>query len=144
MVNDIIDDAQVIFEQSVDGDNFAAGGESGLVILNSVSLAIERSVDGYSGLGNNEEVATSKGTKKASMDHESMLNKRSAEMLATLYNNNGDSEVSVIAGDVLDASAATFVWENLDLDLENDGDQMVSVSGKILGLDIEANPSEES
>lgn len=141
MGDNVIDDAQVIFEQSTDDDEFVGGGDTGLVILNSVTLTIERPTNGYSGLGNEGEVAVGYGTETASMDHEEMINERAAEMLDELYNNaRTPTEVSVIAGDVLDASAAKFDWNELEISAEDDGDQMISVSGKIRGLDIEANP----
>lgn len=141
MGENVIDDAQVLFEVETSESEYAAGGQEGLVILNSVTLTIERPTNGYSGLGNEGEVAVGYGTLTASMDTEQMLNKEAAEILSDLYNNARQSaEVSVIAGDVLDASAGSFDWNELELGLENDGDQQVSISGKIRGLDIEADP----
>ncbi len=72
------------------------------------------------------------------MDTEQMLNTEAAELLADLYNNDRTpAEVSVIADEVLDATAAKFDWDELELGFEDDGDQQVSISGKIRGLDIE-------
>jgi hypothetical protein len=62
-------------------------------------------------------------------------------MLDSLYNNSDDTaEVSVIHGDVLDTSAAEFVWDELEISNEDQGDQLISVSGVVQGLNIEANP----
>jgi hypothetical protein len=141
MGDNVIDDAQVIFEQETDDGSYSAGGQTGKVILNSVTLTIERPTNGYSGLGNEGEVAVGYGTRSAAMDHEEMLNEEAASLLADLYNNaRTPTEVSIIAGDVLDASAAKFDWNELELSHEDDGDQMVSISGKVRGLDIESNP----
>ena len=139
MGDNVIDDAQVIFELSTDDEDFGAGGQEGLVILNSVTLNIERPTNGYSGLGNEGEVAVGYGTITASMDTEQMINQEAAELLEDLYNNaRTPAEVSVIADEVLDASASKFDWNELELGFEDDGDQQVSISGKIRGLDIDA------
>ena len=139
MGDNVIDDAQIIFEVSTEDNDFSAGSQEGLVILNSVTLSVERPTNGYSGIGNEGEVAVGYGTRSASMDTEQMLNEESAQMLADLYENDrSPAGVSVIAGDVLDASAAKFDWNELELGLEDDGDQQVSIAGKIRGLDIEA------
>lgn len=141
MGDNVIDDAQVIFEHSIDGDDYAGGGDTGLIILENVTLTTERPTNGYSGLGNEGETAVGYGTLVHSMDHEQMLNEEAAEMLEDLYNNAREpSEVSIIAGDALDMSVAKFDWNELETSYENDGDQMVSVSGKVRGLDVEANP----
>lgn len=140
MGDNVIDDAQVIFEHETEGGDFAAGGDTGKVILNNVTLTIERPTNGYSGLGNEGETAVGYGILSASMDHEQMVNEESARMLASLYNNARNStEVSVIAGDVLEANAAKFDWNELEAAFEDDGDQTISVSGKVRGLDIDAN-----
>lgn len=139
MGDNVIDDAQVIFDMSTEGGDFGAGGQEGLIILNSVTLSVSRDTNGYSGLGNEGEVAVGYGTKTASMDTEQMLNKQAAQLLADLYQNDrSPAEVSVIADEVLDASASKFDWNELELGFEDDGDQQVSISGKIRGLDIEA------
>lgn len=136
MGDNVIDDAQVIFEL----DNYE-GGEPGKLILNSVTLTVERPTNGYSGLGNEGETAVGYGTRSASMSHETVLNQEAAEMLADLYQNDrSPKEVSVLAGPVLDARATKFDWNNLELSAEDDGDVTVSVDGKIRGLEIEANP----
>lgn len=136
MGDNVIDDAQVIFEL----DEYQAG-DTGKIILQSVTLTIERPTNGYSGIGNEGEVAVGYGTRSASLSHEEVLNQRAAEMLADLYNNDrSPKEVSVIAGDVLDTRATKFDWNNLELNSEDDGDTTVSIDGKIRGLDIEANP----
>jgi len=139
MGDNVIDDAQVIFEHETGGGNFSAGGDTGKVILNNVTLTIERPTNGYSGLGNEGETAVGYGIRSASMDHEQMVNEDSASMLAALYNNARESTaVSVIAGDALEATAAKFDWNELEASFEDDGDQTISVSGKVRGLDIEA------
>lgn len=141
MGDNVIDDAQVIFEVSSESDDYAAGSDTGVVILNNVTLTVSRDTNGYSGIGNEAETAVGYGTRSASMDHEEMLNQRAAEMLADLYDNSRTpTEVSIIAGDVLEATAAKFDWNELEVAFEDDGDQMVSVTGKVRGLDIQANP----
>lgn len=137
MGDNVIDDAQVIFEI---GD-YQAGGDTGKVILNSVTLTIERPTNGYSGIGNEAEIAVGYGTRSASLDHEEMLNQEAAELLADLYENDrSPSEIAILAGDILDARATKFDWNNLEINIEDDGDATVSMSGKIRGLDIEENP----
>ncbi|TKX83420.1 hypothetical protein EXE43_24340, partial [Halorubrum sp. SS5] len=97
MGDNVIDDAQVIFELETDNDTFGAGGQEGLVILNSVTLSVSRDTNGYSGLGNEGEVAVGYGTKTASMDTEQMVNQEAAELLEDLYQNDRTpNEVSVI------------------------------------------------
>lgn len=141
MGDNVIDDAQVIFEHDIDGEEYVAGGQTGRVIVESVTLTLERPTNGYSGLGNEGEVAVGYGTRTVSMDFEEMLNQRAAEMLEAMYENQrSPTEVSILAGDVLDVSGAKFDWNELELGLENDGDQVVSVTGKVRGIDIEANP----
>jgi len=139
-MTEVLNDAQVIFEVSTEDDDYKAGGQTGVVIINSVTLTISRDVTEYSGLGNDQMVAHSTGPESASMDTEAVLSERSAEMLDDVYNSEGPSEVSVIHGDVLDTSAAQFIWDELEVSNEDEGDQMVSMSGVVQGLDIEANP----
>jgi len=137
MGDNVVDDAQVIFEHASPEEDYKAGGATGKVILNSVTLTIERPTNGYSGIGNEGEIAVGYGTLTASLDHEEMLNERAADLLKDLYNNARTStEASIIAGDVLDASAALFDWNELELSSEDDGDQMISVSGKVRGLEM--------
>ena len=145
MGDNFIDDAQVIFEHSTAaGDAYGAGGDTGKVILNNVTLTVERPTNGYSGLGNEGETAVGYGVQSASLDHEQMVNAESAELLADLYQNaRSSTEVSVVAGDVLDASVASFDWNELEASFEDDGDQTISISGKVRGLDIVAAVEEE-
>lgn len=137
MGDNVIDDAQVIFEIA----EFQAGGDTGKVILNSVTLTVDRPTNGYSGIGNEGEVAVGYGTRSASLDHEEMLNQEAAELLAELYNNDrSPAEITILAGEILDTRATKFDWNNLEVNIEDDGDATVSMSGKVRGLDIEANP----
>lgn len=137
MGDNVIDDAQVIFEIA----DWQAGGDIGKVILNSVTLTVDRPTNGYSGIGNEGEVAVGYGTRSASLDHEEMLNQEAAELLSELYQNDRSPvEIAVLAGDILDARATKFDWNNLEVNIEDDGDATVSISGKVRGLDIEANP----
>jgi len=140
MGRNALDDADVLFEISTDGEDYKGGGQTGIVVFNSVSLSVERTVNEYSGLGNDGMVAHSEGPESASMDTEAILNERSAQMLDDVYNGDGGVEVSVIHGDVLDTSSPRFIWEELEISNEDEGDQMVSISGVIQGLDIESNP----
>jgi hypothetical protein len=141
MGDKIVDDAQIVFEIETADGTHTAGGDSGKVILNDVTLTVDRPTNGYSGLGNEGEVAVGYGIQTASMDTEQMLNQSAAELLAELYNNSrSPAGISVIAEDVIEARATKFDWNNLEMGLEDDGDQTVSISGKIRGLDIEANP----
>lgn len=137
MGDNVIDDAQVIFEIA----EFQAGGDTGKVILNSVTLTVDRPTNGYSGIGNEGEIAVGYGTRSASLDHEEMLNQEAAELLAELYNNDrSPAEITILAGEILDTRATKFDWNNLEVNIEDDGDATVSMSGKVRGLDIEANP----
>lgn len=139
MGDNVIDDAQVIFEIG-EGD-FVAGGDTGKVILNSVTLTIERSVNGHSGIGNEANVAAGYGTRSANMDTEEQMNQAAAEMLEDLYvNDRSPKEISVTAGDVLETRAGKFDWDNLEVNIEDDGGATVSMSGLIRGLEVEANP----
>lgn len=137
MGDNVIDDAQVIFEIA----EYQAGGDTGKVILNSVTLTVDRPTNGYSGIGNEGETAVGYGTRSASLDHEEMLNQEAAELLAELYNNDrSPAEITILAGEILDTRATKFDWNNLELNIEDDGDATISISGKVRGLDIEANP----
>jgi len=137
---EVLDDAQVIFEVSTADDDYKGGGETGVVVVESVTLTVSRDVTEYSGLGNAEMVAHSTGPESASLDSEVVLAERSAQMLDDVYNNPEPTEVSVLHGDVLDTSAAQFIWDELEISNEDQGDQMVSMSGVIQGLDIQSNP----
>lgn len=140
MGDNIIDDGQVIFELS-GSEDYKAGGDVGKIILNSVTITIERPTDGFSGLGNEEEVGVTYGPKTASMDHEQMINQRAAEMLEDLYRNDrSPKEVSVVAGDVLDTRASKMDWNNLEINYEDEGEATISISAKLRGVEIEANP----
>lgn len=137
MGDGVIDDAQVIFEL----DNWQAGGETGKIIMSSVTITLERPTNGYSGIGNEGEVAVGYGTRSGSMSTEQMINQEAAEMLDELYTNDrSPKEVSVIAGEVLDTRAAKFDWNNLEINYEDDGDATISIEGKIRGIQVEANP----
>lgn len=137
MGDGVIDDAQVIFEI----DDYQAGGDVGKVILTSVTVTVDRPTNGYSGIGNPDEVAVGYGTLSASMSAEEVINQAAAEMLEDLYNNNRTpKEVSVLAGDILDTRATKFDWNSLEVNYEDDGDATISIDGKLRGLDVEANP----
>jgi len=131
MGDNVIDDAQVVFE-------VANYGTRGKIILNSVTLTIERDTNGYSGIGNEGEVAVGYGARSASLSHEQMLNEEAGEMLRDLYENDRSPKgVSILAGDALTAEAAKFDWNNLELNIEDDGDTTVSIDGKIRGLEMD-------
>jgi len=135
MGDNVIDDAQIIFEVA----ESTAGGTSGKLILNSVTLTVDRPTNGYSGIGNDTEVAVGYGTLSASLDHEQVLNEEAAALLERLYRfDRSPKEMTILAGDVLEARATKFDWNNLEVSAEDDGDVMVSVSGKVRGLDIDA------
>lgn len=134
MGDNVIDDAQIIFEIA----DSQAGGEGGKLILSSVTLTVDRPTNGYSGIGNEGEVAVGYGTRSASLDHEEILNREAARLLEELYQNDrSPKEMTILAGDVLRAEAAKFDWNNLELNAEDDGDVTVSISGKVRGLNIE-------
>lgn len=135
MGNNVIDDAQVVFEI---GD-YNAGGDGGKVILNSVTLTIERPTNGYSGIGNEGEVAVGYGTRSASLSHEQVLNEEAAKMLEDLYENDRSAKgISIIAGGALTVEGAKFDWNNLELSIEDDGDATVSIDGKVRGVVMSA------
>lgn len=137
MGDNVIDDAQVIFEV----DEYQAGGDVGKIILNSVTIRVDRPVNGHSGIGNEGNVAAGYGTRSGEMDTEEQLNQEAAELLSDMYNNSRTpSEVAVLAGDILDVRAAKFDWDNLEVDIQDDGGATVSMSGMLRGLDIEDNP----
>jgi hypothetical protein len=153
MGDNVIDDAQVIFEvesitagaaaegiEASDADPYQAGGDVGKVILNSVTLTIDRPTNGHSGIGNEGHIAVGYGTREATMDHEEQLNERAAEMLADLYNNDRSPRgITILAGDVLDASGSKFDWNNLEVNIEDDGGATVSISGLIRGLKMDTD-----
>jgi hypothetical protein len=137
MGDNVIDDAQVIMEIG----GYQAGGTEGKIILNSVTISGEQSTNGESGIGNEGETAVGYGTKMASLSYDGALNRSAAEMLQDLWRNNRTpKEVSVLAGDVLDARAAKFDWNSLEVNHENDSNSEVSIEGKLRGVDFEANP----
>lgn len=137
MGDQVIDDAQVIFEI----DQWQAGGDTGKLILDNVTLTVDRPTRGYSGIGNEAEVAVGYGTRSASLSHDAQMNREAAELLVELYENDrAPKEVSIIAGDVLDASAAKFDWNGLEADFQDDGDSTVSIDGKVRGLDMDNTP----
>lgn len=141
MGDNVIDGAQVVFELSGSEGDHQAGGSEGLIILNSVTLTFERPTNGYSGLGNEAEVAVGYGPRSASMSHEQMVNQDAAEMLEDLWQNDRTpAEVSVVAGDVLDTRASKMDWNNLEVNYEDDGDATISIDAKLRGVEIEANP----
>lgn len=131
MGDNVIDDAQVVFEIG----GHSAGGDEGKIILNSVTLTIERPTNGYSGIGNEGEVAVGYGTRSASLSHEQMVNQEAGEILKDLYQNDRSPVgVSIIAGDAFTAEAAKFDWNNLEINFEDDGDATISIDGKVRGL----------
>lgn len=137
MGDGVIDDAQVTFEVA----GYQAGGESGRIILDSVTISGERSTNGESGIGNETETAVGYGTKMASMSYEGALNRRAAEMLEDMWQNAREpKEVSVVAGDVLDTRAAKMDWNSFEVNHEDDSNSTVSLEAKLRGVDIEANP----
>lgn len=133
MGDNVIDDAQVIFEVA----GYQGGGDTGKVIFESVTLTMSRDTRGYSGIGNEAETAVGYGTRTASIDHEQDLNQEAADMLKDLWNNDrSPKEISIIAEDTIDAHAAKFDWNELELDVQDDGDVTTSVSGKVRGLEF--------
>jgi len=135
MGDNVIDDAQVIFEI----DDFTGGGDTGRLIIQSVTITVDRPTNGYSGIGNETEVAVGYGTLSASMDAETVVNERAAAVLEDLYRNDrSPKEVSLILGEAADVRASEFDWNELEVSVEDDGDTMVSMSGKLRGLDAEA------
>jgi len=135
MGDNVIDDAQVIFEI----DDFTGGGDTGRLIIQSVTITVDRPTNGYSGIGNETEVAVGYGTLSASMDAETVVNERAAAVLEDLYRNDrSPKEVSLILGEAADVRASEFDWNELEVSVEDDGDTMVSMSGKLRGLDTEA------
>jgi len=141
MGDGVIDDAQVVFEVETSDGEYGAGTTTGKIILNNVELSAERPTNGKSGIGNEGEVAVAYGTRSASMDTETELNRASAELLEDLWvNDRSPNEVSVIADDVLDTRATKFDWNDFSVTHEDDSSSTVSLAGKLRGLDIEANP----
>lgn len=141
MGDNVIDDAQVIFEISTDDADFTAGGDTGKIILDSVTITIDRETRGYSGIGNEAETGVGYGTRSASMSTTTHLNQAAAEALDSLYNNaRTPQEVSVLAGDVIDSRASKMDWNSLEVDVQDDGDVTASIDAKLRGLEIEANP----
>jgi len=139
MGQNVIDDAQVVFSiESESGDkSWGAGTEEAKIILSSVTLTIDRPTNGYSGIGNEGEIAVGYGTRSASMSHEQIVNEEAGKLLADLYQNDrSPKSVSVTAGDVLEIGAAKFDWNSLEVSFEDDGDATVSIDGKIREVDI--------
>jgi len=135
MGDNVIDDAQVIFEI----DDFTAGGDTGRLIIQSATVTVDRPTNGYSGIGNETEVAVGFGTLSASMDAETVVNERAADLLEDLYRNDrSPKEVSLVLGEAADVRASKFDWNELEVSVEDDGDTMVSMSGKLRGLDADA------
>jgi hypothetical protein len=152
MGDGVIDDAQVIFELGPNGE-YSAGNDTAKLILSSVQLTVDRPTNGYSGIGNETEVAVGYGTLSASMSTEQMVNREAAGMLVDLYENaRTPQEVDVVATDtdaqgdsivVLATSATKFDWNNLEVNYEDDGDATISVDGKIRGLSMRGVDSEQ-
>lgn len=134
MGDNVIDDAQVVFEVA----DYTAGGDSGKIILSSVTLTIERPTNGYSGIGNKGEVAVGYGTRSASLSHEQMVNEEAAQMLKDLYQNaRSPKGITILAGDVLTVESPKFDWNNLEVNFEDDGDATISIDGKVRGVSME-------
>jgi len=137
MGNNVIDDAQVIFEVG----GYQAGGQAGKIILNSVTLSGDRPTNPESGIGNEVNTAVGYGTRSANLSYEGALNREAAEMLEDLWRNDrSPKEISVVAGGVLDTRAAKMDWNSFEVSHEDDSNSTVSVEALLRGVDIEANP----
>lgn len=144
MGDGVIDDAQVIFELGEQGE-YAAGTDSAKLVLSSVTLTVDRPTNGYSGIGNETEVAVGYGTLSASMSTEQIINREAAAMLVDLYQTNrSPKEIDVVATGgvdddevVLATRATKFDWNNLEVSYEDDGDATISIDGKLRGLTMD-------
>lgn len=124
MGDNIIDDGDLIVK--LGGE--MAGGETGQLVINDVSLTIERDNDPKHGIGNKDPVGMGYGNKTYSLSSESVVETAIADIVTDMYLNDQSPKEAVLRSDgALEASIGKIDWNSIEKSASDDGEVTLSI-----------------
>lgn len=120
-----------------------AGGNSGQVVMNDVTLSASRDNTDYSGIGNDTVTAKKFGTPNYEFDTEQILNKAAAQMLHDVVTGVEKETEFLVNGEVIEFRAGECDWSDWEFNASDDGDVTVSISGELRDVQTELLESGE-
>lgn len=137
MGDEIIDDGDLIFNYDGVTSSGEAADESGQLILESVSLTVERDNDPKHGISNKEPQAMSYGNKTYTLSFEGHVNEAIADVVVAMYlDDQTPRDADLRSEGAMEATIGKIDWNSVEKSGSDDGDVTLSVDADCRNVDL--------
>ncbi len=115
----------------------SAGGSSGTLVLNDVSLSLSSSNTMHIGVGNKEPVDHSQGNREYTFDTEGVMSRELYDEVKSIYESGTASSAALLdEDDNINADIGKLVWSEVELSASDGDNPTVSLSAACYDVEL--------